>query len=168
MPVLLQLSAFSILPIQWIQHKCQTISHLQINTFSHFNISHSRKNRLQSFWWPNINKQFHFWGNFWAFFVKTVQLTCLQKVISVAGSSEIIESPQMLLTENEAIPKVILFHSILGKHKHNKWERFNWLWKWRSDCNCCMAMVREHSYMTSDVFRAFLTYLPTLIRYFTT
>ena len=27
---------------------------------------------------------------------------------------------------------------------------------------------REHSYMTSDVFRAFLTYLPTLIRYFTT
>ena len=29
-------------------------------------------------------------------------------------------------------------------------------------------VVREHSYMTSDVFRAFLTYLPTLIRYFTT
>ena len=26
----------------------------------------------------------------------------------------------------------------------------------------------EHSYMTSDVFWAFLTYLPTLIRYFTT
>jgi hypothetical protein len=28
--------------------------------------------------------------------------------------------------------------------------------------------IREHSYMTSDVFWAFLTYLPTLIRYFTT
>ena len=28
--------------------------------------------------------------------------------------------------------------------------------------------VREHSYMTSDVFGGFLTYLPTLIRYFTT
>ena len=27
---------------------------------------------------------------------------------------------------------------------------------------------REHSYMTSDFFQAFLTYLPTLIRYFTT
>ena len=27
---------------------------------------------------------------------------------------------------------------------------------------------REHSYMTSDVFWGFLTYLPTLIRYFTT
>ena len=26
---------------------------------------------------------------------------------------------------------------------------------------------REQSYMTSDVYRAFLTYLPTLIRYFT-
>ena len=25
--------------------------------------------------------------------------------------------------------------------------------------------VREHSYMTSDVFGSFLTYLPTLIRY---
>ena len=29
-------------------------------------------------------------------------------------------------------------------------------------------LLREHSYMTSDVFWAFLTYLPTLIRYFTT
>ena len=29
-----------------------------------------------------------------------------------------------------------------------------------------LRWVREHSYMTSDVFRAFLTYLPTLIRYF--
>ena len=28
--------------------------------------------------------------------------------------------------------------------------------------------IREHSHMTSDVFWAFLTYLPTLIRYFTT
>ena len=28
--------------------------------------------------------------------------------------------------------------------------------------------IREHSYMTSDVFWGFLTYLPTLIRYFTT
>ena len=28
--------------------------------------------------------------------------------------------------------------------------------------------IREHSYMTSDVFWEFLTYLPTLIRYFTT
>jgi hypothetical protein len=28
--------------------------------------------------------------------------------------------------------------------------------------------VREHSHMTSDVFWVFLTYLPTLIRYFTT
>ena len=27
--------------------------------------------------------------------------------------------------------------------------------------------LREHSYMMSDVFWAFLTYLPTLIRYFT-
>ena len=30
------------------------------------------------------------------------------------------------------------------------------------------TLIREHSYMMSDVFRAFLTYLPTLIRYFTT
>ena len=30
------------------------------------------------------------------------------------------------------------------------------------------SLLREHSYMTSDVFWAFLTYLPTLIRYFTT
>ena len=28
--------------------------------------------------------------------------------------------------------------------------------------------LREHSHMTSDVFGVFLTYLPTLIRYFTT
>ena len=28
--------------------------------------------------------------------------------------------------------------------------------------------LREHSYMTSDVFWVFLTYLPTLIRWFTT
>ena len=28
--------------------------------------------------------------------------------------------------------------------------------------------VREHSFMTSDVFWGFLTYQPTLIRYFTT
>ena len=28
--------------------------------------------------------------------------------------------------------------------------------------------IREHSYMTSDVLGVFLTYLPTLIRYFTT
>ena len=28
--------------------------------------------------------------------------------------------------------------------------------------------LREQSHMTSDVFWAFLTYLPTLIRYFTT
>ena len=31
--------------------------------------------------------------------------------------------------------------------------------------NC---QVREHSHMTSDGFGVFLTYLPTLIRYFTT
>jgi len=31
-----------------------------------------------------------------------------------------------------------------------------------------MKWIREHSYMTSDVLGAFLTYLPTLIRYFTT
>ena len=31
-----------------------------------------------------------------------------------------------------------------------------------------LFLLREHSYMTSDVFWAFLTYLPTLIRYFTT
>ena len=33
---------------------------------------------------------------------------------------------------------------------------------------CPKKKAREHSYMTSDVFRSFLTYLPTLIRYFTT
>ena len=35
-------------------------------------------------------------------------------------------------------------------------------------CNFWIMHIREHSYMTSDVFRAFLTYLPTIIRYFTT
>ena len=31
-----------------------------------------------------------------------------------------------------------------------------------------LVSLREHSYMTSDVFWVFLTYLPTLIRWFTT
>ena len=31
-----------------------------------------------------------------------------------------------------------------------------------------MKYVREHSHMTSDIFGIFLTYLPSLIRYFTT
>ena len=34
--------------------------------------------------------------------------------------------------------------------------------------NLMMIFIREHSHMTSDVFGVFLTYLPTLIRYFTT
>ena len=34
---------------------------------------------------------------------------------------------------------------------------FVFWWKW--------YFVREHSYMMSDIFGSFLTYLPTLIRY---
>ena len=45
---------------------------------------------------------------------------------------------------------------------------FDWLFLKFSANQRKIIKPREHSYMTSDVFWEFLTYLPTLIRYFTT
>ena len=51
------------------------------------------------------------------------------------------------------------------------WLKYSWKFVIHDSWNRVLSIsyqVREHSYMTSDVFWAFLTYLPTLIRYFTT
>ena len=63
------------------------------------------------------------------------------------------------------IIKVLEMSKKHTEHADNYYELSN---LFKSQNTELSVIIREHSYMTSDVLRAFLTYLPTLIRYFTT
>ena len=59
---------------------------------------------------------------------------------------------------------------LIKTKRHNLLNRPPKIWNWKSQSFHLAEPIYfgEHSYMTSDVFWAFLTYLPTLIRCFTT
>ena len=77
----------------------------------------------------------------------------MQQYLEIKILSIIIIPLMFIIDKNQPYwSKYIQFQTNFNKSKSNK-----------NNNN-----IGEHSYMTSDVFRAFLTYLPTLIRYFTT